>query len=112
MGQNPQYLAYLGGMQNIKQIPPSFEHSFPHKCKEEAKLYALSQIENKYQILWPHAYHNGTFNWTILTDPKNRVGMARFDAQYWRHNVNPSDHYVQILTKHFTIQNYYRWCTV
>ena len=37
-------------------------------------------------------------NSTILTDPENWVGKVRFNAQYVRCGINPSDHYVFSLT--------------
>jgi hypothetical protein len=32
--------------------------------------------------------------WEWLVDPANGVGTARFDRQYWRANVDPSERYV------------------
>jgi uncharacterized protein with NAD-binding domain and iron-sulfur cluster len=57
--------------------------------------------------IWPNAYQpgGGNFRWDWLTDQRNMpgTGPARFDAQFWCANVNPSDRYVQALagtTKH------------
>ena len=98
IGQNAQFSIWLTAMQNIEDIPSNSEHNFLYRNKENAKKYALYQFENSFQTLLPELYNNGEFNWTVLTDPENRVGMARFDAQYWRSNINPSDRYTQILT--------------
>jgi uncharacterized protein with NAD-binding domain and iron-sulfur cluster len=54
--------------------------------------------------LWPHAASDGRFKWQILVDWREQTsgkrswerskGEARFDSQYWRANVNPTDRYV------------------
>jgi hypothetical protein len=44
---------------------------------------------------WPEAVDRGTgeFRWDLLAGAQG-AGVARFDSQYWRANVNPSDRYV------------------
>jgi predicted NAD/FAD-dependent oxidoreductase len=36
----------------------------------------------------------GAFPWQWLVDPAGAQGVARFDRQYWRANVDPSERYV------------------
>ena len=50
------------------------------------------------QPLWPEAYHGDQFNWDILYSASNLPGESRFDEQYWRVNVDPSERYVLSVT--------------
>jgi hypothetical protein len=43
--------------------------------------------------LWPNAGSAEQFDWSVLTDPENREGEARFDSQYWRSNTSPTERY-------------------
>ena len=44
--------------------------------------------------LWPAVASVGEFDWQCLLDPNHQVGESRFDSQYWRANVDPSERYV------------------
>lgn len=33
-------------------------------------------------------------DWNLLMDPENRKGKERFDSQFWRANVDPTERYV------------------
>jgi hypothetical protein len=44
--------------------------------------------------LWPAAGPAGAFPWQWLTDASEGTGAQRFNAQYWRANVDPSERYV------------------
>ena len=59
------------------------------------KASAIAFLRQHMSHFWPEAYERGTgeFRWDLLTGG-TAVGAARFDAQYWRANVNPSDRYV------------------
>ena len=45
-------------------------------------------------VLWPEAYRDDEFDWQVLFDPQQQQGESRFDSQYWRVNVDPSERYV------------------
>ena len=62
------------------------------------KSFVVENMQDTLRSISPNSFHNGVFNWTVLTDPKNRTGVERFDSQYLRLNFNPSDLYTQILT--------------
>ena len=94
----PKSCTYFVFLKDIKELPPSNYTLFPHDCKETVKKFVKSRIENSFKVSLPNAYTNGNFNWEILTDPENRIGEERLDAQYFRVNVNPSDRFVQILS--------------
>jgi uncharacterized protein with NAD-binding domain and iron-sulfur cluster len=56
---------------------------------------AQAFLEGKIAPLWPRSIgSNGEFDWTALVDLEQRVGAARFQAQYWRANTTPSERYV------------------
>ena len=67
-------------------------------CEKNNKNFIISKLQDIFKNHWPYAYKDGHFNWNLLTDPENRTGVERFDAQFWQCNLNPSDLYTQILT--------------
>ena len=99
LGMNPRGCTHFVFFKKDKEeIPPSNYTWFPHQCKEKAKKFVKSRIENSFENCLPNAYKNGNFKWEILTDPENRTGTDRLDAQYICVNIDPSDLYTQILT--------------
>lgn len=88
--QRPASIAYFCG-----QLPPEI----PRDDQAHAKLGALAKtwLQANAASLWPRATPLGArkgLDYNLLYDPKNGVGEARFDSQYWRANINPSDRYV------------------
>lgn len=54
------------------------------------------QIKNGYKvyqqyIMWSDAMKEGKFNSDLLVDLKRQVGEKRFDSQYFRVNLDPTD---------------------
>jgi uncharacterized protein with NAD-binding domain and iron-sulfur cluster len=68
--------------------------SFPAACAEAVHENALKQLQGQVYNLWPHVADAHSFDWSVLIDQRNRTGPARFDSQYWRANVDPSELYV------------------
>jgi uncharacterized protein with NAD-binding domain and iron-sulfur cluster len=67
----------------------------PDQATAQVKANAIDFLENDMATLWPNARRpNGSFDWTVLADPDDASGAARFDAQYWRANVTPTERYV------------------
>lgn len=59
---------------------------------------ALEFLESRSGGLWPGAAAaDGGFRWELLCGADGAVGPRRLDSQYWRANVDPSEHYVQAL---------------
>ena len=85
------------------EIPSSNNASFPKELKKEMRGFYMETLLDALRSISPNSFQDGVFNWTVLTDPENRTGVERFDSQYVRLNLNPSDLYTQILLKHFTI---------
>ena len=84
-------------MTNIEECPPRNNTQFVFEQQAKADKLVISKIENaeSFRTFWPGAFNEGQFDWNILTDPENRVGKGRFDAQYLRVNINPSDRLTQ-----------------
>jgi uncharacterized protein with NAD-binding domain and iron-sulfur cluster len=65
---------------------------------DEVRRSAIAFLDREVGYLWPRATSRGHFKWDALmeapTVKRKRRGEARFDGQYWRANVDPSDRYV------------------
>jgi uncharacterized protein with NAD-binding domain and iron-sulfur cluster len=86
----PASIAYFCG-----QLPPEIprdDHAH-NLLGKHAKIWLKANAAS----LWPRATPIGSsvgLDYSLLHDPKNGSGEARFDSQYWRANINPSDLYV------------------
>ena len=70
--------------------------------REVVRANAVRFLESRGPMLWPGGVDaDGGFRWDLLCGhgPASAApsGQARFDSQYWRANVDPSDRYVQSL---------------
>ena len=86
----PVSIAYFCG-----QLPPDIPRD-DHAAAAVGTL-AKSWLQANAASLWPRATPIGSakgLDYNLLFDPKNGVGEARFESQYWRANINPSDRYV------------------
>jgi uncharacterized protein with NAD-binding domain and iron-sulfur cluster len=86
----PQSIAYFCG-----QLPPDIPRD-DQACDLVGKL-AKTWLHSNASTLWPRATPIGQskgLDYNLLFDPKNGTGDARFESQYWRANINPSDLYV------------------
>lgn len=90
----PKNVSYFCSVQPVASFPPRTDYEFPSKMKAIAKAGAKAQLKNDIWNLLPEVATEGTFEWSILIDPDDRQGDARFDAQYWRSNIDPSERYV------------------
>ena len=91
-GVEPKNASYFCSALPVEHYPPKSDISFPQLKSEEAKLGAIGQLKTQIHKLWGNV--GDTFPWEWLHDPENRQGEARFDSQYWRANVDPSERYV------------------
>lgn len=90
----PRNVSYFCGALPVAEYPPRSDTGFPARSAARAKAGALNQLVTDIGALWPAAGPGGTFPWHWLVDPANGAGPARFDRQYWRANVDPSERYV------------------
>ena len=72
--------------------------------RQEVRRNAMAHLNHAMGAMFPGAYDgNGDFRWEMLMDATasdpaaGPCGPARFDTQYWRANVNPTDRYVLAL---------------
>jgi uncharacterized protein with NAD-binding domain and iron-sulfur cluster len=70
------------------------------QVEQAARSWLLAQAP----LQWPAALSPGSdfgLDPDVLVDPENRAGNARFEGQYWRANVSPSELYVQYVPGSF-----------
>jgi hypothetical protein len=78
--------------------PAAPDAGFAEAAQAAVKRNAIAFLDNDMGQVWRRAVDPaGGFRWDVLVDPRGRTGPARFDAQYWRANVDPSERYVQSL---------------
>jgi hypothetical protein len=60
------------------------------------KASALRFLRRNMAELWPSGVkrYPTDFQWDLLVAEDSRQGPARFDSQFWRANVDPSERYV------------------
>jgi uncharacterized protein with NAD-binding domain and iron-sulfur cluster len=93
----PAQLAYFCGvMPDAPFIPGAEAHDFPAQEYERAQELAMDYLKQRIPYLWPRTVTsgNGTFDWSTLVAPEGTDGRDRFDFQYWRPNIDPSERYV------------------
>lgn len=91
---DPKNVSYFCSALPVASYPPVTDHEFPARMAQVAKEGALHQLSKEIYSLWSAAGPAGAFPWNWLIDPDEGTGPARFDAQYWRANVDPSERYV------------------
>ncbi|MEM9489400.1 MAG: FAD-dependent oxidoreductase, partial [Myxococcota bacterium] len=80
----------------------SDDPDFPARQAERVRAGALGYLARDVRQLWPRAVRaDGGFRWELLSQPEpeappceGAAGPERFDSQYWKANVSPSDRYV------------------
>lgn len=96
VGGEPRSVAYFCNvLPTPPEVRPAPDPAFPRAMTDGVKASALAFLRRDMAHFWPEAYDRGTgeFRWDLLAGGQG-VGVARFDSQYWRANVNPSDRYV------------------
>jgi uncharacterized protein with NAD-binding domain and iron-sulfur cluster len=91
----PKNIAYFCNVMPVDSFPPASDYSFPAQCYDTVKTNAMKNLTHDIYNLWPAVAKKGEFNWDILVDINNQQGESRFDSQFWRANIDPSERYVQ-----------------
>ncbi|MGL5486361.1 MAG: FAD-dependent oxidoreductase, partial [Shewanella sp.] len=91
-GTEPKNASYFCSALPVDIYPPRTDIGFQQRKTAEAKAGAIHQLNTEIHKLWQHV--GDTFPWEWLHDEQNRQDEARFDSQYWRANVDPSERYV------------------
>jgi uncharacterized protein with NAD-binding domain and iron-sulfur cluster len=92
--ENVGNIAYFcGPMQG--GIPPQTDVDAPNREANLVKEAAIAWLKSQPGWLWPRAcLNNSSLEWSLLVDPANNTGEERFDSQFWRANIDPSERYV------------------
>lgn len=90
----PRNVSYFCSALPMAGYPPPTDHGFPARMAEQVKQAAIGQLRDSIVALWPKAVTPAGFDWSLLFDPAGGTGERRFDSQYWRANVDPSERYV------------------
>ncbi len=97
-GKRPGNLAYLvSRMLDDEPMPPRSDHGYTARQHARVRAFALEWLAKEAGALWPPAADNHdprALNWWFLVDPLERDGAARFEAQFIRGTLNPSERYV------------------
>ena len=97
----PNSIAYFTGpMTPDVQLGPFSDHNYPSAARDIVKGYASDFLKQHAQHLWPHWTDPATSQprWQLLVDAANGTGEARLDGQYFRANIDPTEHYVLSVT--------------
>jgi uncharacterized protein with NAD-binding domain and iron-sulfur cluster len=82
-------IAYFCGV--LKEDPRDTQERTNERVHENAVKYLQSDALG----IWPDsAAADGSFEWRLLADAKNRSGPDRFDSQYWLANFQATERYV------------------
>jgi uncharacterized protein with NAD-binding domain and iron-sulfur cluster len=91
---DPRNVSYFCSALPVDSYPPVSDHGFPQRMAQVAKEGAIHQLSKEIASLWSAAGPAGAFPWQWLVDGSEATGVQRFDSQYWRANVDPSERYV------------------
>jgi len=89
----PRGIVYLCNV--LPGVDPRKRHS-QSQWDAEVKRNAERFLRHHALHVWPGAIsrYPDEFRWDLLVDPGGGVGRERFDAQFFRANVDPSERYV------------------
>jgi uncharacterized protein with NAD-binding domain and iron-sulfur cluster len=90
----PVSLVYLCNTLETPTDPDPTDTGYPKRLHEAVREAGVAFLERDLPSIWPGARdpETGGFRWDLLVG--TGTGPARFDDQYWRANVDPSDRYV------------------
>lgn len=92
----PRSLIYLCDTLPTEWPPDPGDLSFVKRQDGLVREEAIRFIDTKLVEIWPAARDaaTGGFRWDLLVGAGEDTGPARFDSQFWKANVDPSDRYV------------------
>ncbi len=75
--------------------PPPTDTVFPERSDARVKAQSIQWLQEHTGAILPGACTQlPALDWQRLVDPQGRSGEARFDAQFWRANIDPNERYV------------------
>ncbi|MEP7120218.1 MAG: NAD(P)-binding protein, partial [Byssovorax sp.] len=94
-GLNVKSIAYFCSvLPDERPLDASAESAFAEEQSAAVRKNAVGFLNDHVGWLWPGAVQRGEFRWEVLADKSPAEGEKRFDSQYWRANVEPTDRYV------------------
>lgn len=92
--ERPLTSVYFCGVLEDDEGPRSADdRDYPKRRKAKVKANALAFLQWPMPACWPDAFDDrDEFRWELLAGGEG-ADRRRFDSQYWRANVNPSDRY-------------------
>ncbi|MEO8152996.1 MAG: acetoacetate decarboxylase family protein [Rhizobacter sp.] len=90
----PKNVSYFCSALPLKDYPPVSDYGFPARMAAQVKQSAMEQLKFHIHALWPAVATAQDFDWSCLVDMSGAQGEKRFDSQYWRANIDPSERYV------------------
>ncbi|HEY2660350.1 MAG TPA: NAD(P)-binding protein [Caulobacteraceae bacterium] len=99
----PQSLWYFCGLMPEYEPPPPFtDHDFPARQSERVRYQFIQYLQTNIGPLLPGATTAATrppgdpagLDFGLLVDNSGAKGVARFDSQFWRANIDPTERYV------------------
>lgn len=93
----PQNIAYFTGVVEDPGIPDRNNHDFPAQQQQKINQNAIDWLSKNIAPLWPKATTKENphgLDWNLLVDLEDEQGEQRFNSQFWRINIDPSERYV------------------
>jgi uncharacterized protein with NAD-binding domain and iron-sulfur cluster len=96
---HPRSLWYFSGSMALYEEQYDFkDHVFPLSQHVRVKFQSIQFLQATAGYLWP----NAMVDWNPLglnfrdlrADPHTTLGVARFESQFWRANIDPTERYV------------------
>jgi uncharacterized protein with NAD-binding domain and iron-sulfur cluster len=88
---------FCNAMPTPEGAPRRDDPTIPARAHDEVKARALAFLRQEMAPLWPGGVkrYPTDFRWELLVGSDDSVtGRERFEAQFWRANVDPSERYV------------------
>ena len=92
----PASLVYFCNTMPTEWPPDPSDLGYVKRHDESVREEAIAFIDNDLVDIWPAAQDQATggFRWDLLVGADRAAGQDRFDSQFWRANVDPSDRYI------------------
>jgi uncharacterized protein with NAD-binding domain and iron-sulfur cluster len=93
-GQIKSVAYFCAALEDAAVIPPAGPNAFPEDQRRLVQQAHQRWLERHAAGLWPKIGAAADVHWQMLHDGQDRSGAARFEWQYFRANVEPSDRFV------------------
>lgn len=95
----PNNITYFCGPMPDVTLPPPSDHGFPAQATQRVVQYAQEFLQTGCAFPFPNLLQkDGQFRWENMVDPARGTGPARLNGQFFRANVDPTEHYVLSVT--------------